>query len=106
MGPIEHALIAAAYRMANGAIPSDLHQPVDPALDCMAEALQETCRLYGLQDPDIARFLMSLALRVGRLNSEIGERRQLREVEARLMAACGLSSGGPGPGNGPEPDNG
>ena len=93
MGQIEHALIAAAYRMANGAIPSEFHQPVDPALDCMTEALQETCRLYGFQDPDIARFLMSLALRVGRLNSEIPERQQLREVEARLMAACGLLGG-------------
>lgn len=106
MGPIEHALIAAAYRMANGAIPTD-HQPVDPALDCMTEALQETCRIYGLQEQDIARFLMSLALRVGRLNSEIPERQQLREFEARLMATCGLGGspeGGAGSeGERPEP---
>ena len=96
MGQIEHALFAAAYRMANGAIPSEFHQPVDPALDCMTEALQETCRLYGFQDPDIARFLMSLALRVARLNSEIPDRLHLREVEARLMATCGLHGGGSG----------
>ncbi|MEB3182929.1 MAG: hypothetical protein VKN15_00895 [Cyanobacteriota bacterium] len=93
MGQIEHALIAAAYRLANGAIPEEFHRPVDPTLDCMTQALQETCRLYGLQEQDTARFLMSLALRVGRLNSEIPERQQLREVEARLMATCGLLGG-------------
>jgi hypothetical protein len=93
MGPIEHALIAAAYRLSNGAIPAEFHQPVDPALDCMTQALHETCRLYGFQDQDTARFLMSLALRVGRLNSEIPERHHLREVEAQLMATCGLLDG-------------
>jgi hypothetical protein len=93
MGPIEQALIAAAYRLANGAIPEEYLQPVDPTLDCMTQALQETCRLYGLQDHDTARFLMSMALRVARLNSEIPERQQLREVEARLMATCGLLGG-------------
>ena len=93
MGQIEQALIAAAYRLANGVIPEELHQPVDPTLDCMAQALQETCRLYGFQDHDTARFLMNLALRVGRLNSEIPQRQQLRELEARLMAACGLLGG-------------
>lgn len=93
MGQIEHALIAAAYRMANGMVPAEFHQPVDPALDCMTEALQETCRLYGFEEHDIARFLMSLAMRVGRLNPEIPDRQQLREVEARLMAACGLTGG-------------
>lgn len=93
MGPIEHALIAAAYRLSNGAIPDEFHQPVDPALDCMTQALEETCRLYGFQDKDTARFLMSMALRVGRLNSEIPERQHLREVETRLMQACGLLGG-------------
>lgn len=101
MGQIEHALIAAAYRLANGVVPPEFRQPVEPSLDCMTEALQETCRLYGIADNDIARFLMSLAMRVGRLNSEIPDRQKLREVEARLMAACGLS-GGNGPGAAPE----
>jgi hypothetical protein len=93
MGAIEHALITAAYRLANGAVPAEFLEPVDPAFDCMTQALQETCRLYGFQDVDTARFLMSFALRVGRLNPEIPDRQQLREVEARLMAACGLASG-------------
>jgi hypothetical protein len=38
---------------------------------------------------------MSFALRVGRLNPEICNRRQLREVEARLMSTCGLLSSPP-----------
>ena len=45
MGPIEHALITAAYRMANGTIPEDHRLPVDPTLDCMTQALQETCQI-------------------------------------------------------------
>jgi hypothetical protein len=92
MGQIEHALITAAYRMANGIVPEDHRHPVDPTLDCMTQALQETCRIYGFSDPDTARFLMSFALRVGRLNPEIDDRRHLREVEARLMSTCGLVS--------------
>ena len=91
MGQIEHALITAAYRMANGTVPDDHRRPVDPTLDCMTQALQETCRLYGFDDQDTARFLMSFALRVGRLNPEIHDRRKLREVEAQLISACGLS---------------
>jgi hypothetical protein len=99
MGQIEHALITAAYRMANGTVPEEHHHPVDATLDCMAQALQETCRIYGFSEADTARFLMSFALRVGRLNPEIGNRRQLREVEARLMSTCGLlSSSGESPG--------
>ena len=90
MGQIEHALITAAYRMANGTVPEEHCQPVDPTLDCMTQALEETCRIYGFSDADTARFLMSFALRVGRLNPEISNRRQMREVEARLMSACGL----------------
>lgn len=92
MGQIEHALITAAYRMANGTVPEEHRRPVDPTLDCMTQALEETCHIYGFNDSDTARFLMSFALRVGRLNPEIGNRRQLREVEARLMSACGLVS--------------
>jgi hypothetical protein len=72
---------------------------VDPTLDCMTQALQETCRIYGFTEADTARFLMSFALRVGRLNPEISDRRQLREVEARLISTCGLiSSPGDAPG--------
>ena len=92
MGQIEHALITAAYRMANGTVPEEHRQPVDATLDCMAQALQETCRIYGFSEADTARFLMSFALRVGRLNPEICNRRQLREVEARLISTCGLLS--------------
>jgi len=92
MGQIEHALITAAYRMSNGTVPEEHRQPVDATLDCMTQALQETCRIYGFSEADTARFLMSFALRVGRLNPEIGNRRQLREVEARLMSTCGLLS--------------
>jgi len=95
MGQIEHALITAAYRMANGTVPEEHRQPVDPTLDCMTQALQETCHIYGFSESDTARFLMSFALRVGRLNPEINNRRQLREVEARLMSTCGLM-GSPG----------
>jgi len=95
MGQIEHALITAAYRMAHGTVPEVHRQPVDPSLDCMTQALEETCHLYGLSETDTARFLMSFALRVGRLNPEISNRSQLREVEARLMATCGLL-GSPG----------
>lgn len=95
MGQIEHALITAAYRIANGAVPEEHRHPVDPTLDCMTQALQETCRIYGFDESDTARFLISFALRVGRLNPEISNRRQLREVEARLMSTCGLI-GNPG----------
>jgi hypothetical protein len=93
MGQIEHALITAAYRMANGVVPQEHRRPVDPTLDCMTQALEETCRIYGFSEADTARFLMSFALRVGRLNPEISNRQKLREVEARLMSACGLISG-------------
>jgi len=92
MGQIEHALITAAYRMANGTVPEQHHQPVDPTLDCMTQALQETCRIYGFTEADTARFLMSFALRVGLLNPEISSRHQLREVEARLISICGLTT--------------
>jgi len=91
MGQIEHALITAAYRMANGTVPEEHRQPVDATLDCMAQALQETCRIYGFTEADTARFLMSFALRVGLLNPEISNRHQLREVEARLISICGLT---------------
>lgn len=90
MGPIEHALIAAAYRLANGTIPEEHRRPVDPTFDCMTQALEETCQLYGLSENTTARFLMSFALRIARLNPEIGQRRQLRDVEHQLMQACGL----------------
>ena len=64
MGQIEHALITAAYRMANGTVPEEHRQPVDATLDCMTQALQETCQIYGLTEADTARFLMSFALRL------------------------------------------
>jgi len=92
MGQIEHALITAAYRMAIGTLPEEYREPVDPTLDCMTQALQETCQIYGFTEADTTRFLMSFALRVGRLNPEISNRCQLRELEARLMSTCGLIS--------------
>ena len=70
MGEIERALLASAFRLLDGQLPN---QPVDPALDCMTQAL------------------MSLAVKVRRMDSELADRARLRQVEAQMAAACGLA---------------
>lgn len=87
MGMIEKALFSAAFRRLDGYLPS---QPIEPELDCFTQALGETCRLYGLSNDDISRFMMSLAVKVRRLDAEVPDRLRLREVEAKMMETCGL----------------
>ena len=88
MGEIERAVLASAFRLLDGQLPN---QPVDPALDCMTQALQDTCRLYGVSQRDLPKFLMSLAVKVRRMDSELADRARLRQVEAQMAAACGLA---------------
>lgn len=87
--PIVHALITAAYRLSNGSIPQDQRLPVDPELDCMTQALHETCQVHGMGEDQIARFLLSFAIRFGQLQPEISKRLALRELEERLLASLG-----------------
>jgi hypothetical protein len=86
---IEHALMVAAYRQANGSPPPQ-SPPVEPALDCLCEALEHTCRLYGIDDAKLGAFLLSLALRVRRLAGETHGRERLRLVELQLQALLQL----------------
>lgn len=88
MGSIERALTAAAFRLIDGVVPGDT--PVEPALDCMTQALYDTCRLYGIAEKDMFKFFMSFAVKVRRLDRDVPDRQQLRQVEAQMMAVCGL----------------
>ena len=56
----------------------------------LSQALQDTCGLYALSDEQTARFLMSFALRLGRLRQSLLERNKSTELEHQLMEACGL----------------
>ena len=77
--------MVAAYRQANG-MPPPQSAPVEPGLDCLCEALEHTCRLYGIDDAKLGAFLLSLALRVRRLAGETQQRQRLRQVEQQLQA--------------------
>ena len=77
--------MVAAYRQANGSPPPQ-SPAVDPALDCLCEALEHTCRLYGIDDAKLGAFLLNLALRVRRLAAATHERQRLRQVEQQLQA--------------------
>jgi hypothetical protein len=92
---IQHALLAAAYRHANGQCPPD-GAPVDPALDCMTEALSDTCRLYGIAEDTIGHFLLTLAIKLGRLEADIPERLHLRQVEHQINVAIDRADAGAG----------
>ena len=82
--PIEHALIAGAFRIAHGATPEGV--TVDPELDCLSQAVHETCQRFGMSSDATARFMLSLARAVKRLQPEVQDRLELRRVE-RLMHA-------------------
>ncbi len=82
--PIEHALIAGAFRIANGTAPDGVS--VDPELDCLSQALHETCERFGMSSDDAARFMLSLARTVKRLQPDVQERLELRRVERQMHA--------------------
>lgn len=82
--PLEHALIARAYAIANGTIPEGV--AVAPELDCLAQALDETCRHFGMSSDDAARFLLSLARGLNRLKPDVDQRLELRRVERQVQA--------------------
>jgi hypothetical protein len=90
LGSIENALIASAYRLMHGS--GELPTDVVPEMlsEALSQALQDTCGLYGLNDEQTARFLMSFALRLGRLRQSLLERNESTELEHQLMEACGL----------------
>jgi hypothetical protein len=87
--PIEHALIAGAYRIANGSTPEGV--TVRPELDCMTEALHDTCRRFGMNSDEAARFMLSLARCLKRLQPDVDQRLELRRVERQLQALLGVS---------------
>lgn len=69
---------------------------MEPALDCMTQALSETCRLYGIAEDTIGHFLLTLAIKLGRLEGEIPERLLLRQVEQQINAAIDRADAGTG----------
>lgn len=97
--------MVAAYRQANG-MPPPQSAPVEPDLDCLCEALEHTCRLYGIDDARLGAFLLSLALRVRHLAGETQQRQRLRQVERQLHGLLQLQSDPPDvtpPAAGPPP---
>lgn len=101
--------MVAAYRQANGSPPPQ-SPPLEPALDCLCEALEHTCRLYGIDDAKLGAFLLSLALRVRHLAGETQQRQRLRQrlrqVERQLHGLLQLQSDPPDvtpPAAGPPP---
>ena len=97
--------MVAAYRQANG-MPPPQSAPVEPGLDCLCEALEHTCRLYGIDDARLGAFLLSLALRVRHLAGETQQRQRLRQVERQLHGLLQLQSDPPDvtpPAAGPPP---
>jgi hypothetical protein len=82
---LEHALIAGAFRIANGTTPDGVQVP--PELDCMTQAMHETCRRYGMSSDDAARFMLSLARCLKRLQPDVDQRLELRRVERQMHAA-------------------
>lgn len=83
--PIEHALIAGAHRIATGITPEGVN--VRPELDCMTQALFETCCRFGMTADDAARFMLSLARCLKRLQPEVEQRVELRRVERQVHGA-------------------
>ena len=94
--PIEHALIARAYYIANGSTPEGV--AVQPELDCLTQALHETCRRFGMSSNDAARFMLTLARGLKRLQPDVNERLELRRVERQVRAAIHLLDPGSDPG--------
>ncbi|MFM7549929.1 MAG: hypothetical protein ACKO7Z_03675 [Cyanobacteriota bacterium] len=82
---IEQALIAAAFRIANGSAPDGMTVP--PELDCMTQAMHETCQRFGMSSEDTALFMLSLARRLQRLEPEVEHRQTLRSIERQIHAA-------------------
>ena len=82
--PIEHALIAGAFRIANGTTPDGV--TVDPELDCLSQAVHETCQRFGMSSDEAARFMLSLARSVKRLQPDVQTRLELRRVERQMHA--------------------
>ena len=82
---IEHALIAGAYRIANGTTPEGVVVPAE--LDCMTQAMHETCRRFGMSADESARFMLSLARCLKRLQPDVEQRLELRRVEQQMHAA-------------------
>jgi hypothetical protein len=85
---LEHALIAGAFRIANGTTPEGVTVP--PELDCMTQAMHETCRRFGMSSDDAARFMLSLARCLKRLQPDVDQRLELRRVERQMHAAITL----------------
>jgi hypothetical protein len=90
--PIEHALIARAYYIANGTTPAGL--AVRPEFDCLTEAIHETCRHFGMGADEAARFMLSLACGLKRLRPDVEERLELRRVERQLHEALRMQEPG------------
>jgi hypothetical protein len=82
---IEHALIAGAYRIANGTTPDGVIVPAE--LDCMTQAMHETCRRFGMSSDEAARFMLSLARCLKQLQPDVEQRLELRRVERQMHAA-------------------
>lgn len=83
--PIEHALIARAYYIANGTTPEGVN--VQPELDCLTQAMHETCQRFGMSADEVARFMLTLARDLKRLQPHVDERLELRRVERQVRAA-------------------
>lgn len=88
---LEHALIAGAFRLAHGIGPEGMVVP--PELDCMTQAMHETCRRYGMSSDDAARFMLSLARSLKRLQPDVDQRLDLRRVEQQMRAALNGDDG-------------
>lgn len=94
---IEHALIAGAYRIANGTTPEGV--VVQPEFDCLTQALHETCRRYRMSSDDAARFMLTLARTLKRLQPDVEDRLELRRVERQMHAAITAEEAESAPGD-------
>ena len=87
MGPIEYALFSEACRWKGSPLVGS--PPVDPELDCLAEAIARMCRHHGFKGEQIAEFLFQIAGTVHELEPQFKGRRKLRRIEQRLLVALG-----------------
>lgn len=87
MGPIEYALFTEACRWKGSPLIGS--PPVNPELDCLAEAIARTFLRQGFDDELIADFLFRIVGEVHGLEPEIKGRRKLRQMEQRLHVALG-----------------
>lgn len=87
MGPFEYGFLMEGCRLRHG--PDDGHPPVDPEIECTAQAVREVLIQHGLSAEQTVTLLLQIAARIHALEPQLRERRRLRRVERQMRRAIG-----------------